>query len=293
MDENQDRNYQETSEEESSQAQVPRWVTMVAVLALAVAGVGFGYGYKQQMKVSDLTAHQTELNTTIGEMRLHVDSMTSKLDAMSAQQAAAAEAAAAKARTASASPAASKAAIAARAANEKRFKELQSKMDEQGQQLKDAQEAVNRARSDLEGNLSSTRDELNGSIARTHEELVALQKRGERTYVEFDLTKSKRFQRSGPIGLSLRKADTKHMRFNLMMLVDDNQLEKKNVNLYEPIWIHTEGIPQPVQVVANKIGKNHVHGYVSAPKYRESDLTASSRPRPTPPPEQNQNPPEL
>lgn len=291
MEEDRERKAQEL-EEDPSQSGTPGWLVFLAVLALAIAGVGFGYGYKQQMKVSDLTAHQTELNTSITEMRLHVDSLTSKLDAMSAQQAAAAEAAA-KARTGSSSPAASKAAIAARAANEKRFKELQSKMDEQGQQLKDTQEAVTRARSDLEGNLSSTRDELNGSIAKTHEELVALQKRGERTYVEFDLTRSKRFQRSGPIGLSLRKADTKHMRFNLMMLVDDNQLEKKNVNLYEPIWIHTEGIPQPVQVVVNKIGKNHVHGYVSAPKYRESDLTASSKPRPAPPPEQIQNPPEL
>ena len=152
-------------------------------------------------------------------------------------------------------------------------------------------------RADLEGSLNSTRDELNGSIAKTHEELVVLQKRGERNYFEFDLTKSKQFQRFGPLTLSLRRADTKHMNYDVAMVVDDNQLSKKRVNLYEPIWIHTENESQPVQVVVNKIGKNFVHGYISAPKYRPSELAAggaaaatvtpvAEHPQ-TPPPDQN------
>ena len=60
------------------------------------------------------------------------------------------------------------------------------------------------------------------------------------------------------------------------MIVDDNRLSKKNVNLYEPIWIHTENDAQPVQVVVNRVEKNLVHGYVSAPKYKPSELAASS-----------------
>jgi hypothetical protein len=182
---------------------------------------------------------------------------------------------------------------ALRAANEKRMKELQSQLDDQGKSLKDTQDSVAQTRSDLQGNLNSTKDELNGSIARTHEELVALQKRGERSYTEFDISKSKQFQRVGPVQLALRNADTKNKRFNVEMMVDDNKLQKKNVNLYEPIWIHTEGLPQPVQVVVNKITKNHVHGYVSAPKFRESELSAATTPRPTTPPEQKQEPPEF
>jgi hypothetical protein len=142
--------------------------------------------------------------------------------------------------------------------------------------LKETQDQVAKNRSDLEGNLNSTRDELNGSIAKTHEELVALAKRGERSYFEFDLTKSKEFQRVGPITLSLRKADTKHKNYNLEMIVDDNRLSKKNVNLYEPIWIHTENDSQPIQVVVNRVEKNVVHGYVSAPKYKPSELAVSS-----------------
>src|SRR5260370_32896700 len=86
----------------------------------------------------------------------------------------------------------------------KRLKELQARIDEQQKQLKETQDQVAKNRTDLEGNLNSTRDELNGSIAKTHEELVALSKRGERSYFEFDLTKSKQFQRLGPLTWPLR-----------------------------------------------------------------------------------------
>jgi len=137
-------------------------------------------------------------------------------------------------------------------------------------------------RDSLETSLSSTKDELNGSIAKTHEELVVLQKRGERNYFEFDLTKSKQFQRFGPLTLSLRRTDAKHMNYDLSMVVDDNQLRKNRVNLYEPIWIHAESAGQPVQVVVNKISKNFVHGYISAPKYKPSELATTGAPTVTP-----------
>jgi hypothetical protein len=171
---------------------------------------------------------------------------------------------------------------------------LQAQLEAQQKQLKDTQDLVAKNRTDLEGSLNSTRDDLNGSIAKTHEELVALAKRGERSYFEFDLTRSKQFQRVGPLTLSLRKADTKHKSYDLHLIVDDNQLTKRNVNLYEPIWIHTESEGQPVQVVVNRIEKNLVHGYISAPKYKASELAAASAATVTPaaahPDAPNQNP---
>ena len=33
---------------------------------------------------------------------------------------------------------------------------------------------------------------------------------------------------------------------------------------------------RPIEIVINDISKNHIHGYVSAPKYRKSDLAAAS-----------------
>jgi len=155
-------------------------------------------------------------------------------------------------------------------------------LTEQQKQLKETQDEVAKNRSDLEGNINSTRDDLNGSIAKTHEELVALAKRGERSYFEFDLSKSKQFQRVGPLSVSLRKTDTKHKSYDLAMVVDDNELQKKKVNLYEPIWIHTENESQPVQIVVNKVDKNGVHGYISAPKYKPSELAAAGSASVTP-----------
>jgi hypothetical protein len=82
------------------------------------------------------------------------------------------------------------------------------------------------------------------------------------------------------------------------MIVDDNQLTKKHVNLYEPIWIHTENESQPVQVVVNRVEKNLIHGYVSAPKYKPSELAAADSATVTPvaahpqAPDQNQNQPQ-
>lgn len=252
-----------------------RWlIGAVVALVLGVA-VAFGYGYQQQVKVGHLVAQETMSTATINDLQHQLDANNAKLNDLVAQQQAAAQAAAEKASKAAKTSGGQRSGRQVSAAD-KRYKQLQAQLTEQQKQLKDTQDLVTKNRSDLEGSLSSTRDELNGSIARTHEELVTLAKRGERSYFEFDLEKSKQFQRFGPLTISLRKADTKHQSFDLQMVVDDNTLTKKKVNLYEPIWIHTENEGQPVQVVVNHITKNHVHGYVSAPKYKPSELTAVS-----------------
>src|SRR5713226_6027971 len=265
------------SERGPASSGVNRWLLAAGVALIVVAGVAFGYGFRQQMLVGHLTAQQSMANATISDMQGQVNTLTAKLNEMSAAQQAAAAAEQAKASAAHANATGAKAVAGRKStAESKRLKELQARIDDQQKQLKDTQDQVAKNRADLEGNLNSTRDELNGSIAKTHEELVALAKRGERSFFEFDLTKSKQFQRVGPLTLSLRKADTKHKSYDLEMIVDDNKLTKKKVNLYEPIWIHTENDSQPVQVVVNRVDKDLVHGYVSAPKYKPSELAASS-----------------
>ncbi len=250
-----------------------RWLLVASVALLVVAGIAMGYGYRQQILADHLTAQQSMANATINEMQGQLNTVTAKLNEVTAAQQAAAEA---QAKQAAARANGKTGGGKGTSAASTRLKELQARIDDQQKQLKDTQDLVAKNRADLEGSLSSTKDELNGSIAKTHEELVVLQKRGERNYFEFDLTKSKQFQRFGPLTLSLRRADAKHMNYDMSMVVDDNQLSKKRVNLFEPIWIHTENESQPVQVVVNKISKNSVHGYISAPKYRPSELAVSS-----------------
>ena len=274
--------HDEMNEHEIRTATAPantnRWLVIAIVVLLGVVGVALGYGYRQQMLVGHLTAQQTVADSTISQMQGQLNAVTSKLNDMTAAQAQAqAQAQADAAKQAGKKTAAGPAHTGARrtTATDKRYKQLQSQLAEQEKQLKDTQDLVAKNRADLEGNISSARDELNGSIAKTHEELVVLQKRGERNYTEFDLMKAKQFQRIGPITLSLRKADTKHKNYDIEMIVDDNQMSKKKVNLYEPIWIHTENESPPVQIVVNRIEKNLIHGYVSAPKYKPSELAVS------------------
>jgi hypothetical protein len=268
---------------ETSRPGVGTQSLVIATLALfAAAVVAVAFGYKQSSTVSHLDQQNQMLRDDETQMRGQIDSLTAKLNQMSMPPAPAAapEVPDQPVRKVSASSktAARRAAPNGISRKDPRWKSVESQLAEQQKQLKQTQDDIASTRSDLEGKLGSTRDELNGSIARSHDELVALEKRGERNYVEFDLGKSKSFEREGPIELSLRKADSKHQSYDLMMLVDDHQLSKKRVDLYEPIWLHETDQPQPVQVVVNRIDKNHVHGYVSSPKYKESELASMATP---------------
>jgi hypothetical protein len=144
---------------------------------------------------------------------------------------------------------------------------MQGQLDNQAKQ-------IDATRQDL----TSARTELQGSIATTHEELVLLEKKGERSYYEFDLDKTKQFQREGPVGVQLRKANTKHEYADLDMLIDDLRVSKKHVNIYEPVFFYPADSKTPAELVINKISKDHIHGYVSEPKYKGAEVEAKATP---------------
>jgi cell division protein FtsB len=298
MEPYEDEDFKESREQ---RALANRWLGVGFIALLVITGIATGYGLHERNEVRQLTGQTAAAQTATNQLQAQVNTLTARLNDLSVAQAtnaanpvtpASTETAdltppAIDATTAPTAPAAAIApttkakqpkATAKRrtSTTDKRYAQLKAQLDDQQKQLKETQDEVAKNRADLEGSISSTKDELNGSIAKTHDELVALEKRGERNYYEFDLTKSKQFQRIGPMSLSLRKTDTKHKSYDLAMLVDDNELNKKKVNLYEPVWIHTESGGQPVQVVVNRIDKNGVHGYVSAPKYKVSELPTLS-----------------
>jgi hypothetical protein len=255
---------------------------LVTLFILAAAGVVLGVysSYHQRSMTRQVSARESDLNATIAQLHSQLQDATMKINDITAVQSALANAAAttsqSDARAASNAQSQARAAAAEATMQSARLRLLQSAVDDQQMRLQATQAEIARARSDLEGNLNSTRNELNGSIARTHEELVALEKRGERNYFEFDAAKSKQFVHAGPLSLTLSKTDTKHANVDLMLLVNDREISKKGVNLYEPVWIYETQDSQPVQVVINKIEKNWVHGYVSAPKYSRAELGTNS-----------------
>lgn len=281
-------------------SQVNRPLAMTLIALIAFLGISAAYGLHQRAVVRDLTAQSATSAQSVAQLQNQVNALSAQLKTMNtAPQAQAAPQAAAAltpdsvpgTQAAEPTPAPAAEAVVAlapkpamknhqvakhHATTDKRYAQLQAQLSEQQKELKDTQQQVEKYRSDMEGNLSSTRDELGGAIAKNHDELVVLEKKGERSYYEFELAKSKQFQRVGPLSLSLRKADTKHKSYDLSMLVDDNELNKKKVNLYEPVTIHTDNASQPMQIVVNHIDKNVVRGYVSAPKYRPSELTPAT-----------------
>ena len=153
-----------------------------------------------------------------------------------------------------------------------RWKKMQSQLDVQSNAIEETRNQL----ATTQGDLSNTRTELTGSIARTHDELVLLEKKGERDYYEFDLYRSKQFQHEGPFGVRLKKANNKHQYADLELVVDDRNVSQKHVNLYQPVMFYTPESQQAAELVINSIGKDHIHGYVSAPRYRQSELASMS-----------------
>ena len=233
-----------------------------AVVILMAALVATGAYSVHQHKLAKQSADRTaQVAASLDQTNAQVQQLTAKLNELTAPKP---------------SPVPAPAAAKHKAARthmvrmeDGRWKKMQTQLDAQGK-------AIDETRQDL----SNTRTELQGSIAKTHDELVVMEKKGERNYVEFDLNKAKQFQSEGPIGIKLRKSNVKHQYADLELLVDDKSLTKKHVNLYEPATFYASDSDQPVQLVINQISKDHIHGYVSSPKYGRGELAAMSQQSP-------------
>ncbi len=253
-----------------------------AVLAVGAIGVYAIHEHHTSQKLAAQNEHLTaELKTThsqIDATRSQMDDLAAKVSVLASQP------------PPPPSPTESqyRAVLSSRRRAEARLQKLQSQVNDQGKAIESTQADLASTRGDLSntqgdlantrGDLANTRTELTGSIAHTHDELVLLEKKGARNYYEFDIPKSKQFQREGPFGVRLKKANEKHQFADLELVVDDRNLSQKHVNLYQPVMFYMPDSPQAVEVVINSISKNHIHGYVSAPKYRQSELASIPNP---------------
>lgn len=116
--------------------------------------------------------------------------------------------------------------------------------------------------------LVDVRTTLSEQIARNGSELAALRLKGERNFVEFDLKKGKKneMQRVGDIRLELREADTKKQKYNIIIQVDDNKLEKKDKLANEPVQFLVGRDKLRYEIVVNNVEKDRIVGYLSTPK---------------------------
>jgi len=240
---------------------------VVAALATLWIGGGLlgGYAIHERHVARDLASQNQQTDATLAATRSQVDELSKQVSELNTRIQ--------TQQVQQAQPAPNppvRHVAAARRAESPRWKKMQAQLDAQNKAIEDTRNQV----ATTQGDLNNTRTELTGSIARTHDELVLLQKKGERNYYEFDIDKSKLFHHDGPVGIRLKKANTKHQYADLEFIVDDRTLSQKHANLYQPIMFYTPDTPQPMELVINSITKDHIHGYVSAPKYRQSELAS-------------------
>jgi hypothetical protein len=108
--------------------------------------------------------------------------------------------------------------------------------------------------------------EQSGLIARNADELAALKRAGLREYVDFDLKKGKTPTPVGPVAIRLKDADVKRHKFNMMLVVDDLEIEKKDKTLLEPVQFYRKGSRHLQEIVVFTVAKDRIVGYLSMPR---------------------------
>lgn len=124
-------------------------------------------------------------------------------------------------------------------------------------------------RKDLEATkeaLTGTKGELTGAIARTHDELVALAHRTDRDYFEFNLASKGSRQKIGTVLIELARTNPKKNQFTVNLYFDDKRTERKDKAANEPVYFYVQGASSALELVVNKIRRNSIAGYFSAPK---------------------------
>jgi uncharacterized phage infection (PIP) family protein YhgE len=152
--------------------------------------------------------------------------------------------------------------------------ETSAKLDDTSAKLNDTSAKLNEVSGDLDKTGSDVKQVtgdlgvVSGRVATNAQELAALRELGERTYVEFDLSKPNQPQKVGDIRLVLKKSDPKHNRYTLQVLADDKTVEKRDKTINEPVQLYVSGSQQPYEIVVNEVKKNEVVGYLSTPRVK-------------------------
>jgi hypothetical protein len=109
---------------------------------------------------------------------------------------------------------------------------------------------------------------LSDQIAKNSSELATLRQKGEKDFFEFDIKKGKKndMVRVGDIRLELRETDAKKQKYGIIIQVDDSKLEKKDKLINEPVQFLVGTDQLRYEVVVNKVEKDRIRGYLSAPK---------------------------
>ena len=141
-----------------------------------------------------------------------------------------------------------------------------------GGRVETVKQEVDATRAELEktiAELTSVKGDLgvqSGLIATNGDELAALKRLGERNFYEFDLGKTRRPQRVGPVSIKLSGTDRKRNLYSIELWADDKKIVKRRKTLLEPVQFYVEGSRAPYELVVNKIENGNIGGYLATPK---------------------------
>lgn len=247
--------------------------SVLGVIAAVLAVIGLGLAIFLFVRLKDARAQIGALEAKVGELSA-LSASNSKatraldgdLAAVKSQTAAVAE------RVGMTEAELEKTATTARQLREEQRKGMASLGGEVGK-VKEDLAASQAAIAETQAKLQSAMGDLgeqSGLIARNADELAALKRAGLREYFDFDIKKAKQATPVGPVAIRLKDSDAKRHKFNLILVVDDLEIEKKDKTLLEPIQFYRKGSRQLQEIVVFTVAKDRVVGYLSTPKAAET-----------------------
>ncbi len=154
--------------------------------------------------------------------------------------------------------------------------EADGKISEVNTEVNGVKTDVVRVRADLaktqndlasaQSQLASVGENLEAAIAKNATELAQLRLKGERDYYEFEFPKKKTIVKVEDIRLILTKTDNKKGKYNMKILVDDTEIEKKDLLINEPVQFLVGRNRVRYEVVINWVEKDRAGGYLAVPK---------------------------
>jgi len=275
---------------ETAASSLPRWVTLLFVVAFALVAYLLYAGYADRQaarkglddaerKTQALATELDKTNSRIADLKGQLDVTSQKLGLTQDELAQARSLAQTIKKDQQKSDAKLRSEIAGVQAD------TSTKIGEVTTELSGTKSEADATKADLEvtkTKLQSTVGDLgvqSGLIARNHDEVEELKRRGERDIFEFDLTKSNAGpQHVGPIQVQLKKVDTKHYRYTVNVVADDKTIEKKDKTVGEPIQFYVKGARAPYEIVVFDLSKDQAKGYLSTPKSAGAAPPASPAP---------------
>jgi len=252
---------------------IPRWIiAVIIVFAFVITALGFTqYRTSQELAAfrqeagsnfQTLAETNTNLESEVTDLQGDVQATTEKLG-LTEQQLTQARATAQRLRK----------------EQQQAAEQFNAQLQQQQSQLAEVSGDVANVQNEVaqtQGTLSETRSRLegvvgdlgvqSGLVARNHDELEELRRRGERDYFEFDLTRSKAYNRVGAISVRVNSVNVKRNRYTVTLLVNDKVIEKKEKTLLEPVQFYLPDSRHLLEIVVFDMQKNRIGGYLSAPK---------------------------